>query len=350
MPFDTYSALLEGIDEIVAAKNDLGTQTRGRRLARRYWEIGDAIHTHLRATEGKTTYGEGFFNRLAGDLNLDKTLVYTMLRFHRGMPNVELIPQLTWTHYLQIIPLETQTQREFYERAAAREGRTVRDLKQQIKSDLYDEARQIGSAAYRSGDGTTSSSLLPRKGQLYTYRLLQSLPDQTTAPNLVVDLGFHNRWHGPIDSIDDPRPGMIVTAEKHRRGAHPAYHFTLNRARGRKLYTLKAVCERVIDGDTLLAHIDQGFDMWHTARLRLRGIDTPELYSTAGRRARDFVRKAMAQVSFIVICTGSRDKYGRYLTDLFYLPGSSDPAAVLTEGFFLNHQLLEEGLARPYRK
>ena len=346
MPFDTYSALLEGIDEIVAAKKDLGTQTRGRRLARRYWEIGDAIQAHLEANEGRTTYGEGFFNRLADDLNLDKTLVYTMLRFRRGLPNVELIPQLTWTHYLQIIPLETQTQREFYERVAAQEGWTVRDLRQQIKSDLYDEARQIGSAAYRAGD-ETASSLTPRRGQLFTYRLLQSLPDQTAAGNLVVDVGFHNHWNGPIDGIDHPKPGMIVTAEKHRRGAHTAYHFTLNRARGRKLYTVKAVCERVIDGDTLLARVDQGFDMWHTARLR--GIDTPELYSTSGRRARDFVLNAMEQVPLIVICTGSRDKYGRYLTDLFYLPGSEDPTAVLTAGFFLNRQLLDEGLARPYR-
>ena len=85
MPFDSYSALLEGIDEIVAAKKDLGTQARGRRLARRYWEIGDAIHAHLEANQGRTTYGEGLFNRLADDLNLDTTLVYTILRFRRGL-------------------------------------------------------------------------------------------------------------------------------------------------------------------------------------------------------------------------------------------------------------------------
>ena len=35
----------------------------------------------------------------------------------------------------------------------------------------------------------------------------------------------------------------------------------------------------------------------------------------------------MAQCDFGVICTASRDKYGRYLTDLFYLPGGSLPMA-----------------------
>ena len=348
MPFDSYRALLEGIDEIISAKRDLGTLARGRRLARSYWEIGDAIHTHLLASEGKTAHGEGFFKRISGDLNLDKTLVYLMLRFRRDMPNVETFLHLTWSHYVQIIPLKSQKQREFYERAASHESWTVRELKARIKNDLFDEARQIGSAAYRSQEETTASPFSPRKGQLYTYRLIPSLPEQTAAGELVVDLGFNNHWTGPIEGIENPKPGMIVTAEKHARGARSAYRFSVNRHRGRKLYTVKAVCERVIDGDTLLARIDQGFEMWHTERLRLRGIDTPELYSTAGQRARDYVTAAMEKVPFIVICTNSRDKYGRYLTDLYYLPGSSDPAEVLSDGCFLNRQLFDEGLARTY--
>ena len=271
-----------------------------------------------------------------------------MLRFRRGMPKVETFLRLTWSHYIQIIPLKSQKQREFYERTASQESWTVRELKAQINKNLFDAARQIGSAAYRSQVETTTASLSPRKGQLYTYRLIPPLPEQTASCQLLVDLGFNNHWTGQIAGIDNPRPGMIVTAEKHHRGARPAYRFSVNRHRGRKLYTVKAVCERVIDSDTVLARIDQGFDMWRRERLRLRGIDASELYSTAGQRARDYVTEAMEQVPFIVICTNSRDKYGRYLTDLYYLPGSSDPAEVLAGGFFLNRQLLDEGLARPY--
>ena len=51
---------------------------------------------------------------------------------------------------------------------------------------------------------------------------------------------------------------------------------------------------------------------------------------------------------FVVICTDSRDKYGRYLTDLFYLPGATHPADVLRDGLFLNLELIDRGLARPY--
>ena len=348
MPSESYSGLLEGIGEILSAEKDLGTQSRSRRLARSYWEIGDAIHAHLLANESKSTYGEALFDRLSGDLSLDQSLVYLMLRFRRGMPNLEMFPKLGWSHYVQIVSLKSRKQREFYERAAAYSSWTVRELKDQIRTNLFADAQLVGSAAFRSDDETRLARLTARKGQLYTYRLIPSLPGQTGAAPFVVDLGFYNQWPGHIEGIEQPKANMIVTAQKQRSGASRRYRFAINRHRGRKLYTVKALCERVIDGDTILARIDQGFDMWRTERLRLRAIDTPELYSAAGQQARDYVQRTLEQVEFFVICTGSRDKYGRYLTDLFYLPGSTDPAEVLSHGVFLNHQLLEEGLARPY--
>ena len=34
--------------------------------------------------------------------------------------------------------------------------------------------------------------------------------------------------------------------------------------------------ERVVDGDTIDVNIDLGFQVWHRARVRMLGIDTPE--------------------------------------------------------------------------
>jgi endonuclease YncB( thermonuclease family) len=49
---------------------------------------------------------------------------------------------------------------------------------------------------------------------------------------------------------------------------------------------------------------------------------------------------------FIIIKSHGRDKYGRYLADIFYLKGEKDPQAVLNKGIFLNQQLLDENLAQ----
>jgi len=53
-----------------------------------------------------------------------------------------------------------------------------------------------------------------------------------------------------------------------------------------KLYHYKAEVTRVVDGDTVDAFIDLGFDLHAKQRVRLFGIDTPEC------RTRDLVEKA----------------------------------------------------------
>ena len=52
------------------------------------------------------------------------------------------------------------------------------------------------------------------------------------------------------------------------------------------MYTYKANLDRVVDGDTIDAHIDLGFDITIHKRIRLAGIDTPE------SRTRDLEEKA----------------------------------------------------------
>ena len=42
------------------------------------------------------------------------------------------------------------------------------------------------------------------------------------------------------------------------------------------MYTYKAKLDRVVDGDTIDAHINLGFDITIHKRIRLAGIDTPE--------------------------------------------------------------------------
>ena len=91
--------------------------------------------------------------------------------------------------------------------------------------------------------------------------------------------------------------------------------------------------------------MDCGFRAWTRQKLRLRGIDAPELSTLAGQRTRDFVAQALSEVPFVVLTTTKPDKYDRYLSDVFYRPGETDPQDVLEKGIFLNQQLLDQGLA-----
>ena len=114
------------------------------------------------------------------------------------------------------------------------------------------------------------------------------------------------------------------------------------------MYTYKATVVRVVDGDTLYVDVDLGFYLRQVMNLRLKGINTPEIRGPErpeGLKAKEFVEQALAQCPAVVVKTDKIGKYGRYIADVWYLPGSDDPAAILSQGRLLNQELLERGLA-----
>jgi len=109
------------------------------------------------------------------------------------------------------------------------------------------------------------------------------------------------------------------------------------------MYIYNAKCLRVVDGDTLDAQVDLGFDTFKKIRIRLVGINTPE------SRTRDLEEKAKGLAAkarvkellkenknqFILHSQGV-GKFGRCLGEIFL--GDSK----------LNDMLIEEGHAVPY--
>ena len=80
-------------------------------------------------------------------------------------------------------------------------------------------------------------------------------------------------------------------------------------------------------------------------KVRLRGIDTPELRTREGQEARSFVASALSGNGFVAVTTTKPDKYDRYLADLFYLPGKGKAGDAVKNGRFLNGELLKKGYA-----
>ncbi len=106
-----------------------------------------------------------------------------------------------------------------------------------------------------------------------------------------------------------------------------------------------AEIERVIDGDTLIVRIDLGFRTWRSETIRLRGIDSPELRTKAGKAARQFVLKRLQDIKRIVVHTYKTDVFARYVGDLFYDPHLADKDAIFEKGRFLNQEILDAGHA-----
>ena len=91
------------------------------------------------------------------------------------------------------------------------------------------------------------------------------------------------------------------------------------------MYEYKCKVKRVVDGDTMDVVIDLGFDIFHSCRVRLAGIDTPESRTRdLDEKARGKLSKAYLKESIkgrkVVLKTklkDSRGKFGRVIAEVW---------------------------------
>ena len=112
------------------------------------------------------------------------------------------------------------------------------------------------------------------------------------------------------------------------------------------IYRIKSVL-KVVDGDTIDASIDLGFDISLEKRIRFAGIDTPESRTTnlkekaLGLESKEWIKKALEGAKYIIIKTekpDSTEKYGRIIGHLF----------INGQETSLNNQMIDEGYALEY--
>jgi micrococcal nuclease len=112
------------------------------------------------------------------------------------------------------------------------------------------------------------------------------------------------------------------------------------------IYRIKQIT-RVIDGDTIDAGIDLGFDISLTKRIRLAGVDTPESRTSDanekkyGLEAKEWLKHKVENAEHILIKTelpDSTEKYGRIIGHLF----------INDQEKSLNDQMIVEGYAWTY--
>lgn len=112
------------------------------------------------------------------------------------------------------------------------------------------------------------------------------------------------------------------------------------------MYEYRAKLLRVIDGDTIDCVIDLGFNVRIKERVRLKGIDTPEIRTRdleekkLGLAAKERVHEAFKYSDDFTIITeiDKKGKYGRILGTIM-LPDRK---------VSLNQMLLDEGYAEVY--
>jgi micrococcal nuclease len=108
------------------------------------------------------------------------------------------------------------------------------------------------------------------------------------------------------------------------------------------MYHYKATLNRIIDGDTIDVNIDLGFSVKIKQRVRLYGINTPEVRTKdlnekkKGLEATEYLRKILPKEFIIETILNKRGKYGRVLGILW------------VKDVNINEKMVNEGYAKRY--
>ena len=116
-------------------------------------------------------------------------------------------------------------------------------------------------------------------------------------------------------------------------------------------YIYRAKLDRVVDGDTVDALIDVGFDIWFKKRIRFKGVDTWESRTrnleekkkglAAKARTKELLEKVSIKPGYFRLKSYGLGKYGRVLGEIFILDKNKNTICV-------NSQLISEGHAYIY--
>ena len=116
-------------------------------------------------------------------------------------------------------------------------------------------------------------------------------------------------------------------------------------------YIYRPKLDRVVDGDTVDALIDVGFDIWFKKWIRFKGVDTWEsrtrnleekaLGLKAKARTKELLEEVSSKSGYFRIKSYGLGKYGRVLADVFIKDKKGKTICV-------NSQLISEGHAYIY--
>ena len=109
-----------------------------------YWQIGERIVRDEIENKERADYGKHLVDQISLDLDINKRELYRIIKFFRLYEIVATVsPQLSWNHYKELVDIENNKERIFYQNNAVNKYWSVRELRLQVKNDLFKNAMLI---------------------------------------------------------------------------------------------------------------------------------------------------------------------------------------------------------------
>lgn len=147
-------SLFADLVTLIEAGKKQATQAVNSALALTYWQIGKRINDEVLGKQ-RAEYGKQVIGTLAQDLVLHYGKSFgaknlrRMMQFAEQFPDLEivvpLVRQLSWSHFLALIPLKKEAARTFYLHEACKAAWSRRELRHQIERKAFERAEMADS-------------------------------------------------------------------------------------------------------------------------------------------------------------------------------------------------------------
>lgn len=126
------------------ARKDVAKQVNSI-LVRTYWEIGRIIIEEEQKRSDRAEYGKQLLIELSKKLSKEygkgfsRSNLQNMRNFYLLYPICQTVSgKLTWSHYCELLSISDNSKRNFYEKESINSNWSVRELKRQIKTSLFE--------------------------------------------------------------------------------------------------------------------------------------------------------------------------------------------------------------------
>jgi predicted nuclease of restriction endonuclease-like (RecB) superfamily len=223
VPTQDFSTLISAIADAHARLSDRAARAVNTALTLRNWIIGAYIHNYELDGQDRAAYGEQLLERLAerlGAIGVPRTDARELRRyrlFYQTYPRIwesltpelgdsfswmtndetwesstpvlqpsgtALLQHLSYTHIVELLGVDSPTKRNFYETQAISGQWSVRELRRQISSLLFERtalSRDPGRSLLPSSDGMISSSMVDIIRDPYVFEFLGFKSQETMA-------------------------------------------------------------------------------------------------------------------------------------------------------------------------
>ena len=150
----TPQSLINDLRQIVEQARIRVATTVNSELTMMYWHIGERINREVLGNK-RADYGKQIVATVSqqlqaeyGTKGFDEKNIRRMMQFAQTFPDVRivapLVRQLSWSHFLIVMPIKDELKREFYVTMAASERWSKRTLQEKIDGMLYERTAISG--------------------------------------------------------------------------------------------------------------------------------------------------------------------------------------------------------------